>query len=30
MIESPDLVAECVRVRDRLWSLAAPHREYKL
>ncbi|WP_447037045.1 DUF6879 family protein [Streptomyces sp. DSM 118878] len=30
LIDAPDTVAECVRVRDLLWSLAIPHREYKL
>ncbi|UQI44605.1 hypothetical protein M1P56_09730 [Streptomyces sp. HU2014] len=29
IVEAPDLVAECVRVRDLLWSMAVPHREYK-
>ncbi|MCZ4086218.1 MULTISPECIES: DUF6879 family protein [Streptomyces] len=29
VIEDPSVVAECVRVRDLLWSLAIPHREYK-
>ncbi|MGY1495687.1 DUF6879 family protein [Streptomyces sp. QTS52] len=29
LVETPDLVAECVRVRDLLWGLATPHREYK-
>jgi hypothetical protein len=29
LIETPEVVAECVRVRDLLWSLATPHREYK-
>jgi hypothetical protein len=29
LIEAPATVAECVRVRDLLWSLATPHREYK-
>ncbi|MBT2404429.1 MULTISPECIES: DUF6879 family protein [unclassified Streptomyces] len=29
LVETPDVVAECVRVRDLLWALATPHREYK-
>ncbi|MDN3029395.1 DUF6879 family protein [Streptomyces sp. S.PB5] len=29
LVEMPDVVAECVRVRDLLWDLAIPHREYK-
>ncbi|ARF55093.1 DUF6879 family protein [Streptomyces gilvosporeus] len=29
VIEAPALVAECVRVRDLVWSLSTPHREYK-
>ncbi|MFC8520132.1 DUF6879 family protein [Streptomyces sp. NPDC057257] len=29
LIEAPQVVAECVRLRDLLWSLATPHREYK-
>ncbi|GHA38857.1 hypothetical protein GCM10010372_43780 [Streptomyces tauricus] len=29
LIEAPDTVAECVRLRDLLWSAAIPHSEYK-
>ncbi|MBP5892144.1 MULTISPECIES: DUF6879 family protein [Streptomyces] len=29
LIEDPDTVAECVRLRDLLWSAATPHPEYK-
>ncbi|SHN24018.1 DUF6879 family protein [Streptomyces yunnanensis] len=29
LIEDPEVVAEAVRVRDLLWSVATPHREYK-
>ncbi|AJC53952.1 hypothetical protein GZL_01352 [Streptomyces sp. 769] len=29
IVEAPNVVAECIRVRDLLWSLATPHREYK-
>ncbi|MER6187828.1 DUF6879 family protein [Streptomyces sp. NPDC001652] len=29
LVETADVVAECVRVRDLLWDLATPHREYK-
>ncbi|WSK12493.1 hypothetical protein OG717_12315 [Streptomyces celluloflavus] len=29
IIESPSAVAECIRVRDLLWSLATPTAEYK-
>ncbi|MCX2971431.1 MULTISPECIES: DUF6879 family protein [Streptomyces] len=29
LVEDPETVAECVRVRDQLWSLAIPHPEYK-
>ncbi|SOD67486.1 hypothetical protein SAMN06272781_1063 [Streptomyces sp. 1222.2] len=29
LIEDPDTVAECVRLRDLLWSAAIPHPEYK-
>ncbi|WP_406154963.1 hypothetical protein OG806_02285 [Streptomyces sp. NBC_00882] len=28
LVEAPDVVAQCVRVRDLLWHLATPHREY--
>ncbi|MEU9777272.1 DUF6879 family protein [Streptomyces sp. NPDC047968] len=28
LIEDPEIVAECVRVRDLLWASATPHREY--
>ncbi|WP_329813967.1 DUF6879 family protein [Streptomyces sp. JV185] len=27
--EDRDTVAECVKVRDLLWSVAVPHTEYK-
>ncbi|WP_413759274.1 DUF6879 family protein [Streptomyces sp. MMBL 11-3] len=30
LIEDPDTVVECVRLRDLLWSTAIPHPEYKL
>ncbi|MEU9919701.1 DUF6879 family protein [Streptomyces sp. NPDC051001] len=29
LVETADVVAECVRVRDLLWDLATPHREYR-
>ncbi|MGW2592497.1 DUF6879 family protein [Streptomyces sp. NPDC001515] len=29
IIETPDIVAECVRVRDLLWAIAIPTIEYK-
>jgi hypothetical protein len=29
LIDAPDLVSECARVRDLLWDLATPHSEYK-
>ncbi|MEU3690477.1 DUF6879 family protein [Streptomyces narbonensis] len=29
VITAPDVVAECVRVRDLLWGLAIPHGEYQ-
>ncbi|MBT3160584.1 hypothetical protein KQH42_27810 [Streptomyces sp. CHA1] len=29
IIENPATVAECIRLRDLLWSLATPHAEYK-
>ncbi|MER6525334.1 DUF6879 family protein [Streptomyces sp. NPDC001508] len=29
IIEDPDAVAECIRVRDLLWAVAVPHAEYK-
>ncbi|MCX5336813.1 DUF6879 family protein [Streptomyces sp. NBC_00140] len=29
LVETVDVVADCVRVRDLLWGLATPHREYK-
>ncbi|MGD3112698.1 DUF6879 family protein [Streptomyces sp. YGL11-2] len=29
VIESPAVVAECIRVRDLLWDMAIPHNEYK-
>ncbi|MCQ8769142.1 DUF6879 family protein [Streptomyces telluris] len=29
LIEDAETVAECIRVRDLLWSVAVPHREYK-
>ncbi|MFE0420900.1 DUF6879 family protein [Streptomyces sp. NPDC058953] len=29
LIENPETVAECIRVRDLLWTMATPHREYK-
>ncbi|MCP9958452.1 MULTISPECIES: DUF6879 family protein [Streptomyces] len=28
LIEAPEIVAECVRVRDLLWAYATPHGEY--
>ncbi|MGY5137375.1 DUF6879 family protein [Streptomyces nigrescens] len=30
LVEDPDIVAECIGLRDRLWTLAIPHSEYKL
>ncbi|MFE3118797.1 DUF6879 family protein [Streptomyces niveus] len=30
LIEEPETVAECIRVRDRLWTTAVPHVEYTL
>ncbi|MEU6375910.1 DUF6879 family protein [Streptomyces sp. NPDC046909] len=29
LVDATEAVAECVRVRDLLWDLAIPHREYK-
>lgn len=29
LIEDPEAVETCVRVRDHLWSLATPHAEYR-
>ncbi|WP_370626736.1 DUF6879 family protein [Streptomyces sp. NBRC 110035] len=29
IVEDPDTVAECVRLRDLLWADAIPHPEYK-
>ena len=29
IIEDPDTVGECVRLRDMLWTIAIPHAEYK-
>ncbi|MEV6423253.1 DUF6879 family protein [Streptomyces sp. NPDC051662] len=29
LIEDPETVAECVRVRDQLWAVAIPHDEYR-
>ncbi|MCF3107109.1 hypothetical protein IPZ58_37000 [Streptomyces roseoverticillatus] len=29
LIEDPETVAECIRVRDVLWNVAIPHCEYK-
>lgn len=29
IIENPDAVGECVRLRDMLWNVAVPHAEYK-
>jgi len=29
LIDAPDLVSECTRVRDLLWRIATPHSEYK-
>lgn len=29
LVADPRVVAECVRVRDQLWSRAIPHPEYK-
>ncbi|RDG37312.1 DUF6879 family protein [Streptomyces corynorhini] len=30
LIEDPKTVAECIRVRDQLWSVSIPHAEYRL
>ncbi|WP_063734378.1 DUF6879 family protein [Streptomyces sp. RTd22] len=29
IIDSPAVVAECIRVRDLLWDMSIPHNEYK-
>jgi hypothetical protein len=29
IVEDPDTVAECIRLRDALWAIATPHTEYK-
>nr|WP_198676774.1 DUF6879 family protein [Streptomyces atratus] len=29
VIETPDIVAECIRIRDLLWPIATPTIEYK-
>lgn len=29
LITAPEVVAECIRVRDLLWNAALPHHEYK-
>ncbi|MGW6599454.1 DUF6879 family protein [Streptomyces sp. NPDC055036] len=29
LVEDPETVAECVRVRDQLWAAAIPHVEYR-
>ncbi len=29
IIEDPETVTECRRIRDRLWAMAVPHNEYK-
>jgi hypothetical protein len=29
LIDTPETVAECVRIRDLLWTSATPHSEYK-
>ncbi|MFE4827399.1 DUF6879 family protein [Streptomyces sp. NPDC056672] len=29
IIEDPDIVSECVRLRDLFWAAATPHTEYK-
>jgi hypothetical protein len=29
LLKDPEVVAECVRIRDVLWAAAVPHREYK-
>ncbi len=29
LVTDPDTVADCAKVRDRLWKLAIPHNEYK-
>ncbi|GAB2923163.1 DUF6879 family protein [Streptomyces mayteni] len=29
LVTEPEAVAECVRLRERLWSLAIPHAEYR-
>lgn len=29
LIETPSVVAECVRIRDLLWGIATPHDKYK-
>lgn len=29
LIEEPEALAECIRVRDLLWAIAIPHAEYK-
>ncbi|MET8824886.1 DUF6879 family protein [Streptomyces sp. NPDC004610] len=28
LVQESDVVAECVRLRDRLWASATPHPEY--
>ncbi|MEV0445702.1 DUF6879 family protein [Streptomyces spectabilis] len=30
IIDAPEIVAECIRVRDLLWSIATPTNEYQL
>ncbi|MGW8743584.1 DUF6879 family protein [Streptomyces sp. NPDC055794] len=29
LVEDPDIVADCIRLRDLFWGLAIPHAEYK-
>ncbi|MEV0399122.1 DUF6879 family protein [Actinoallomurus sp. NPDC050550] len=29
LVTDPAVVADCIRIRDQLWSLAIPHREYR-
>lgn len=29
IVDAPDAVDQCARVRDQLWTLAVPHREYQ-
>lgn len=29
LVTAPAVVADCIRVRDRLWSIAIPHSEYQ-